>query len=90
MATIYVPTIMRKFTQGKSDVQVTGKTMGEAFDALEANCPGIRNQLLDSKGALLKHVKLFLNDDDVGSEDWKSLALNDRDKVLIITAMAGG
>jgi thiamine biosynthesis protein ThiS len=90
MATIYVPTILRKFTKSKADVQVTGKTVGEALDALESNCPGIRNQLLDSQGALLKHVKVFLNDDDVGHEDWKNLALHDRDKILIITAMAGG
>lgn len=90
MATIYVPTILRKFTGGKPEVKVAGKTVGELFDSLEANHPGIRNHLMDSQGALLKHVRVFLDDEDVGSGEWKSLEVRERDKVSIITAMAGG
>jgi molybdopterin converting factor small subunit len=90
MPTVHVPTILRKFSSGKADIQVKANTVAEAFDSLEAACPGIRNQILDSQGALLKHVKVFLNEDDVGFEDWKRMELRDRDKVLIITAMAGG
>ncbi len=90
MPTVHVPTILRKFTSGKADVQVKANTLAEAFDSLETACPGIRNLVLDSQGAPLRHVKVFLNDDDVGTEDWKRMELRDRDKVFIITAMAGG
>lgn len=40
---------MRKLTDGKSQVEVSGATLGEAIDALEALHPGIKTRLVEGE-----------------------------------------
>lgn len=47
MATVWIPPLLRSLTKGRSTLQVPGSTLGEIVDALEAECPGLRDRLLD-------------------------------------------
>ncbi len=45
MPTIWIPLQARDLTSGKSSIRVSGKTLGQALDNLEAIYPGVRDRL---------------------------------------------
>lgn len=45
MPTIWIPPQMRDLTDGKSSIRVSGKTVAQALDNLEAIHPGVRDRL---------------------------------------------
>ena len=45
---------------GLSAVEVGGETAGAVIQALEASYPALRGWIVDERGALRRHVKLFL------------------------------
>ena len=48
MATVFIPSLLRKFTGGTDQVSVLGRNVGELVNNLEKQFPGFRNQVLDS------------------------------------------
>ena len=52
---VRIPTILRTYTDGASEVEIepTEPTLAGALDALEAVAPGIRTRVLDDDGKLL-------------------------------------
>ena len=47
MARVFIPSLMQKVTEGKSDVEVSGKTVRENINNLEEKYPGIKDRLVD-------------------------------------------
>ena len=47
MATIIIPSLMRDLTGGVSRVDVSGRTVAQAIDALDALYPGAKARLCD-------------------------------------------
>jgi len=47
MARVFIPSLMQKVTEGKSDVEVSGKTVREIINNLEVKYPGIKDRLVD-------------------------------------------
>ena len=62
---VRVPTILRTYTGGESEVSATGTTLAEVLDDLEASFPGIRARILDDNGALRRFVNVYVGDEDV-------------------------
>jgi molybdopterin synthase sulfur carrier subunit len=87
MATVYVPTPLRRLTSGASKVDVQGETIGELVQALEAQYPGVSERLLDDSGNLKRFINIFVNDDQI---DGLEAQVAENDKVSIVPAMAGG
>ena len=86
-----VPTILRSYTGGASEVSVDGAaTLIELLDKLEANYPGIRTRVLDDDGKLRRFVNLYVGDDDVRFAEGLATATPDGATVSIIPAVAGG
>ena len=48
MATVFIPSLMQKLTDGKSQVSVNGATVREIIDNLEDTYPGIKDRLVDT------------------------------------------
>jgi len=48
MATMVIPSLMRKYTGGKDRVEVKGKNMREAIADLDRQFPGVANQLIEN------------------------------------------
>jgi molybdopterin synthase sulfur carrier subunit len=90
MATVRIPTPLRKFTDGKEEVSATGATVGEVIEDLEANFPGIKARLCDEAGAVRKFVNIYANEDDIRHLEDLKTAVKDSDEVSIIPAIAGG
>ena len=88
--TARIPTPLRRFTGDKADVEVSGGTVGEMIDNLEAQHPGIRQNLVDETGALRRFVNVYVNDEDIRFLDGTETPLRDGDSVTIVPAIAGG
>ena len=89
--TVRVPTILRSYTGGASEVSVDGAaTLVELLDKLEANHPGIRARVLDDDGKLRRFVNVFVADEDVRFMSGLDTAVTEGQVVSIIPAVAGG
>ena len=87
---VRVPTILRPYTQGSSEVSVEGSTLSEVLESLDASYPGIKARVLDDTGELRRFVNVYVNDDDVRFADGLQTAIKDGGQVSIIPAVAGG
>jgi len=89
MPSIRVPSALRSFTGGNSDVEVAASTVREALAELEHRYPGIGAKLLDH-GAVKPFIRIFVGPDDIGGLSGLDTQLAERDEVAIVPAIAGG
>ena len=87
---VKVPTILRTYTGGSSDVTVTGGTLAEALANLDEQFPGIGARVLDDEGRLRRFVNVYVNDDDVRFLEDLQTPTPDGASISIIPAVAGG
>jgi molybdopterin synthase sulfur carrier subunit len=90
MATLRIPTPLRKFTQGADAVVVAGNTVKEVIDALEARHPGIKERICDDAGAVRRFVNVFVADEDIRFLEGVETPVRDADEISIVPAIAGG
>ena len=87
---VRVPTILRPYTQGVSEVSAEGSTLIEVLDSLDGSYPGIKGRVLDESGELRRFVNVYVDDDDVRFADGLQTTIKDGGQVSIIPAVAGG
>ncbi|MET9314698.1 ubiquitin-like small modifier protein 1 [Kribbella sp. NPDC003505] len=87
---VRVPTILRPYTQGVSEVSAEGTTLTEVLDSLDASYPGIKGRVLDDSGELRRFVNVYVDDDDVRFAEGLQTTIKDGGQVSIIPAVAGG
>ncbi|GAB4520851.1 MAG: MoaD/ThiS family protein [Haliangiales bacterium] len=90
MATVRIPTPLRKLTEGKEEVSASGSTIGEVIAALEASYPGIKARICDDKGDVRRFVNIFANDEDIRFLKNLDTPVADKDEISIVPAIAGG
>jgi molybdopterin converting factor small subunit len=89
MPSIRIPSALRSFTAGASDVEVTATTVRDALDALDRRHPGIAAKVLDN-GAVKPFIRIFVGPDDIGGLSGLETKLSDRDEIAIVPAIAVG
>jgi molybdopterin synthase sulfur carrier subunit len=90
VATVRIPTPLRRLTGNQAKVTVGGSTIAELVAALEAAYPGIRDRLVDDTGEIKRFVNVFVNGDEIRTLQGAATPLKEGDEVSIIPAMAGG
>lgn len=90
MATVRIPTPLRKLTEGKEEVAAAGATVGELIADLEKNYPGIKARICDDDGAVRRFVNIFANDEDIRFLQNLETPVKDSDEISIVPAIAGG
>jgi len=88
--TVRIPTPLRKLTQDKPEVEVSGNNIESLIDNLDADYPGIKERIYDEANNVRRFVNIYLNDEDIRFLEGKSTAVTDGDEVSIIPAIAGG
>jgi molybdopterin converting factor small subunit len=81
---------MRTLTGGASEVEVEAADVAGLIAALDSRHQGVRDRLLDGTGALRRHVRVFVNDEDVRALQQEATPLQPGDRVAIVPAIAGG
>lgn len=87
---VRIPTILRTYTGGRSEVPAEGANLGEVLADLEKNHAGIAARVLDDAGKLRRFVNVYVGDDDVRFAEGLQTATPDGAGVSIIPAVAGG
>ncbi len=87
---VRVPTILRSYTGGDSEVTAEGSTLAEVLDDLEASYAGIRGRILDDNGKLRRFVNVYVGNDDVRFLEDLATPTPDGVQVSVIPAVAGG
>jgi molybdopterin synthase sulfur carrier subunit len=87
---VRIPTILRSYTGGESQVSADGVTLGEVLDDLDGRYPGVKGRILDEAGQLRRFVNVYVGNDDVRFLDHLETATPDGAQVSVIPAVAGG
>jgi adenylyltransferase/sulfurtransferase len=90
MPKIIIPSALRPFTKGQSEVQINGTTVGEALDNFAEQFPQVRRHLYDEKGQLRNFVNIFWGNEDVRFLQKEATPVKDDDVISIVPAVAGG
>lgn len=87
---VRVPTILRTYTGGESEVSASGDTLADVLDDLEASHAGIKARILDDNGELRRFVNVYVGNDDVRFLDNLATPTPDGTQISVIPAVAGG
>jgi molybdopterin synthase sulfur carrier subunit len=90
MATVRIPSPLRRYTNSQSKVETNGGSIGELLENLEAQYPGIKSKLCDDSGNIKRYVNIFINDEEIRTLQGSETPVGEKDEVSIIPAMAGG
>ena len=63
--TITIPTALRQYAGGNSEIEVEAKTAGEALGRLAATHAELRKHLYTDQNALRNFVNVYVNDEDI-------------------------
>ena len=87
---VRIPTILRTYTGGESEVSADGATLAEVLDSLDASYPGIRGRILDDQGSIRRFVNVYVGNDDVRFLESLGTSTPEGVQVSVIPAVAGG
>jgi MoaD family protein len=90
MATVKLPTILRKHAGGEPKVNADGATLSDVLADLESHYPGITKNVLAEDGGLHRFINVYVNDEDVRYLGSLETEVKDTDTVSILPAVAGG
>ncbi len=65
MVKIKIPSYYQPFTEFKTEMQVTGATVGEAMEILLNTYPGLRALIYTYWGILSANILIYLNDEEI-------------------------
>jgi sulfur-carrier protein adenylyltransferase/sulfurtransferase len=88
--TVFIPTALRQFAGGESEVEVEAKTVGEALGIVMSRHAELRGHLYNEQNALRNFVNVYVGDEDIRSAERMETPLKDGDTISIVPAIAGG
>jgi molybdopterin synthase sulfur carrier subunit len=87
---VRIPTILRSYTSGESEVKAEGGTLREVIADLDANYSGIAARILDDEGKIRRFVNVYVGDEDVRFAEGLDTATPAGAQISVIPAVAGG
>jgi molybdopterin converting factor small subunit len=90
MPVIRIPTPLRSYVNGQSEVSVRGGTVADAMENLLTQFPAMRPHITNSDGQLRPFVNIFLDENNIRDLQGLDTPLKDGDKLLMIPSIAGG
>ncbi len=87
---VRIPTILRTYTGGESEVAASGDTLAAVLDDLDSNYSGIKGRIVDEKGDLRRFVNVYVGNDDVRFLDDLATPTPEGTQISVIPAVAGG
>jgi molybdopterin synthase sulfur carrier subunit len=88
--TVYIPTPFRRATGNRDRVEANARDINGVLDELERAYSGLKGLVRDERGALHRHVNIYVNGDAIDDTTGLATRVKDGDEVSIIPALAGG
>ena len=83
---VLIPSSLRSYTQ-HSEAEASGATLAAVLADLDRAYPGIRFRMVDEQNRIRRHIRIFVNGDQVRD---LSQPLRATDEVVIVQALSGG
>ena len=83
---VLIPSPLVPYT-GRAHVEACGATLVALLADLDRQYPGIRFRMVDEQDRIRRHIRIFINGDQVFD---LARPLNTGDEVVIVQALAGG
>ena len=90
MTILRIPTPLRPYAEGQTEVAVQGRNVREALNDLVTQFPALKKHLFNDADELRPFVNLFLGDEDIRHLQGINTLLKEGDKLMIIPSIAGG
>lgn len=90
MATVIIPTPLRKFTNNTAKLQVNAENIEQTVNELTLNFPDLKKHLLDEQGQIRSYVNIFVGDDDIRDLQQSQTPIKENTIISIVPAIAGG
>lgn len=90
MATLIIPTPLRKFTENNASFESEGGTVKEVVNELVDTYDGLKTHLLDGEGKIRSFIRIYVGDEDIQALDQEETAVQNGATISIIPAIAGG
>jgi molybdopterin synthase sulfur carrier subunit len=90
MATVIIPTPLRKFTNQTAKLQVEARTVGEIIEKITTDFPELKKHLLDQQGSVRSFVNIFSGDEDIRDLQSEKTPVSQSSVISIVPAIAGG
>ena len=90
MATVIIPTPLRKFTNNTAKLDIKANNIEETVNELTLNFPDLKKHLLDDKGQIRSFVNIFVGNDDIRNLQKEKTSVKADSVISIVPAIAGG
>jgi len=88
--TIHVPTMLRDYCAGASELALSGASLRVVLEELERRHPALHRSICDETGTVRRHVNLFVNTHNMRDRNGLDTPLAPGDEVTILPAVSGG
>jgi molybdopterin converting factor small subunit len=83
---VLIPSALRSYTE-RSEAEASGATLAAVLTDLDRRYPGIRFRMIDEQDRIRRHIRVFVNGEQVHD---LSHPLHATDEVVIVQALSGG
>ena len=92
MAVFMIPGALREHAHNRPEVRLdtAAGPLSTALAALWAECPGIRDRVLDERGRVRPHINIFVDGENIRQAGGLDAAVSATTEVFIIPAVSGG
>jgi len=90
MTILRIPTPLRTYTSGKSEVNVSGEKISEVLNDLTVQYPAIKPHIFNEGGELRPFVNLFVGEHNIKDLEGVNTTVKDGDRIMLIPSIAGG
>jgi molybdopterin converting factor small subunit len=90
MPIVRLPTPLRSYVNGQTEVCVDGQTVGEAMHSLVTQFPTMQPHLYNQRGELRPFVNLFIGATNIRDLQGLDTPVESDEMILLIPSIAGG
>lgn len=90
MATVIIPTPLRKFTNNTARLAIHAANVQDIVNDLSLNYPELKRHLLDENGKIRSFVNVFVGEEDIRDLQQEKTLLKEDSVISIVPAIAGG
>ena len=85
-----IPSGLQKYTDNNKEINITALNIKDMIKEINNIYPGFEKQILNDDKSIKRFLNIYINDEDVRFLDYENSLLKNGDKVIILTAVAGG
>ena len=90
MPVLRIPTPLRSYTNGQSEVTVRGSNISDALTDLTTQYPALKPHLFNEGGELRPFVNLFVGENNIKDLQGVQTPIKEGEKIMLIPSIAGG